>query len=151
MILGFLRANGRKLTTHTVNSFTELLYIVVGFQVLGYLGITGKMGVADIVGSDDTWQLTLHLLLHWVIVASMVAKIWNLFILKVKNVIQITKFYTYQLHVLSRFLLNIYRVIKIPLDLIINISMLGIQAKQEKITSQLLNALHHLSLTNQAS
>ena len=53
MILGFLRANGRKLTTHTVNSFTELLYIVVGFQVLGYLGITGKMGVADIVGTDD--------------------------------------------------------------------------------------------------
>ena len=47
MILGFLRADGRKLTTHTVNSFTELLYIVVGFQVLGYLGITGKMGVAD--------------------------------------------------------------------------------------------------------
>ena len=37
------------------------------------------------------------------------------------------------------------------LDLIINISMLGIQAKQEKITSQLLNALHHLSLTNQAN
>ena len=58
MILGFLRANGRKLTTHTVNSFTELLYIVVGFQVLGYLGIMGKMGVADIVGADDTWQLT---------------------------------------------------------------------------------------------
>ena len=58
MILGFLRANGRKLTTHTVNSFTELLYIVVGFQVLGYLGITGKMGVADIVGVYDTWQLT---------------------------------------------------------------------------------------------
>lgn len=58
MILGFLRANGRKLTTHTVNSFTELLYIVVGFQVLGYLGITGKMGVADIVGADNTWQLT---------------------------------------------------------------------------------------------
>ena len=58
MILRFLRANGRKLTTHTVNSFTELLYIVVGFQVLGYLGITGKMGVADIVGADDTWQLT---------------------------------------------------------------------------------------------
>lgn len=26
MILGFLRADGRKLTTHTVNSFTELLY-----------------------------------------------------------------------------------------------------------------------------
>ena len=44
MILGFLRANGRKLTTHTVNSFTELLYIVVCFQVLGYLGITGKYG-----------------------------------------------------------------------------------------------------------
>ena len=58
MILWFLRANGRKLTTHTVNSFTELLYIVVGFQVLGYLGITGKMGVADIVGADDTRQLT---------------------------------------------------------------------------------------------
>ena len=58
MILGFLRSDGRKLTTHTVNSFTELLYIVVGFQVLGYLGITGKMGVADIVGADDTWQLT---------------------------------------------------------------------------------------------
>ena len=47
MILRFLRADGRKLTTHTVNSFTELLYIVVGFQKLGYLGITGKMGVAD--------------------------------------------------------------------------------------------------------
>ncbi len=26
MILGVLRANGRKFTTHTVNSFTELLY-----------------------------------------------------------------------------------------------------------------------------
>ena len=58
MILGFLRADGEKLTTHTVNSFAELLYIVVGFQVLGYLGITGKMGVTDIVGTDDTWQLT---------------------------------------------------------------------------------------------
>ncbi len=49
------------------------------------------MGVADIVGSDDTWQLTLHLLLHWVMVASMVAKRWKLFILKVKNVIQVTE------------------------------------------------------------
>ena len=37
------------------------------------------------------------------------------------------------------------------LDLIINISMLGIQAKQEKIASLLLNAPHHLFLTNQAS
>ena len=55
MILRFLRADGEKLTTHTVNSFAELLYIVVGFQVLGYLGITGEMGVADIIGTDDTW------------------------------------------------------------------------------------------------
>ena len=59
MILGFLRANGRKLTTHTVNSFTELLYIAVGFQVLGYLGITGKMGVADIVGADKCWIISI--------------------------------------------------------------------------------------------
>ena len=151
MIVRLLRTDGRKLTAHTINAFAKLLNIIVGFQVFGNLGITGKMGVADIVGSDDTWQLTLHLLLHWVIVASMVAKIWKLFILKVKNVIQITKFYTYQLHVLSRFLLNIYRVIKIPLDLIINISMLGIQTKQEKITSQLLSALLHQFLMAKAS
>ena len=58
MILRFLRANGGKLTTHTINSLAELLYIVVGFQILGYLGVTGEMGVADIVGADDTWQLT---------------------------------------------------------------------------------------------
>lgn len=58
MILGFLLANGRKLTTHTVNSFTELLYIVVGFQVLGYLWVAREVGVADIIGADDTWQLT---------------------------------------------------------------------------------------------
>ena len=37
------------------------------------------------------------------------------------------------------------------LALIINISMPGIQTKQEMITSQLLSALHHLSLTNQAN
>ena len=47
MILRFLRANCRKFTAHTVNTFTELLYIIVGFQVLGNLGITGEVGVAD--------------------------------------------------------------------------------------------------------
>lgn len=58
MILGFLRANGRKLTTHTVNSFTELLYIVVGFQIFGNLWVAREVGVADIIGADNTWQLT---------------------------------------------------------------------------------------------
>ena len=81
----------------------------------------------------------------------MAAKIWKLFILKVKNVIQVTMAYTYQRHVLSRFQQNTFRNIKMLLDLIINISMLGIQAKQEKITSQLLNALLHLFLTNLVS
>ena len=37
------------------------------------------------------------------------------------------------------------------LDLIINISMLGIQAKQEKITSQLLSVLLHQFLMAKAS
>ena len=41
--------------------------------------------------------------------------------------------------------------IKIPLDLIINISMLGILTKQEKITSQLLSALLHQFLMAKAS
>ena len=58
MILRFFHANGGKFTAHTVNSFAELLYIIVGFQVFGNFGVAGKMGVADIVGADDTWQLT---------------------------------------------------------------------------------------------
>lgn len=57
MILRFLRADGRKLTAHTVNTLAKLLYIVVGFQVLGNLGVAGEVGVADVVGSDDTGQL----------------------------------------------------------------------------------------------
>ena len=58
MILRLLRAYGRKFSAHTVNTFTELLHIIVGFQVLGYLGIAGEMGVADIVCADDTRQFT---------------------------------------------------------------------------------------------
>ena len=57
MILRFLCADGRKLTAHTVNSFAELLYIIVGFQIFSNLGITGEVGMADVVGSDDTGQL----------------------------------------------------------------------------------------------
>lgn len=57
MILRLLCANGRKLTAHTVNAFTELFHIVVGFKIFGYLGIAGEVGVADVVGTDDTWQL----------------------------------------------------------------------------------------------
>ena len=57
MILRFLCADGREFTAHTVNTFAELLYIIVGFQLLGYLGITGEVGVADIVGTDYARQL----------------------------------------------------------------------------------------------
>ena len=42
MIVRLLRTDGRKFTAHTVNSFTELLYIVVGFQELGYLWVAGE-------------------------------------------------------------------------------------------------------------
>lgn len=43
MILRLFRTDGRKFTTHTVNTLAELFYIVVGFQVLGYLGITREI------------------------------------------------------------------------------------------------------------
>ena len=57
MILGFLRADGRKLTAHTVNALAKLLYIIVGFQVFGNFGVAGEVGVADVIGSDDTGLL----------------------------------------------------------------------------------------------
>ena len=56
MILRFFRANDGKFTAHTVNSFAELLYIIVGFQVLGYLGVSREVGVADVVCADNTGQ-----------------------------------------------------------------------------------------------
>ena len=58
MIVRLLRADGRKLTAHTVNSFTELLYIVIGFQELGYLWIAGEVCVADIIGADNPRQFS---------------------------------------------------------------------------------------------
>ena len=57
MILRFFRADGRKLTAHTVNTLAKLLNIIVGFQVFGNLGIAGEMSVADVIGSDNTRQL----------------------------------------------------------------------------------------------
>ena len=57
----------------------------------------------------------------------------------------------YHIQVLSKSQKNIYRIIKMHLDIIINISLPGILTKQEMIASQLLNALHHLSLTKQAN
>lgn len=80
----------------------------------------------------------------------MAVVVLKLFILKVKCQ-SIVLYHIYQLQLLSRFQQNIYRIIKMHLDLVINISMPGILTKQEMITSLLLNALHHLSLTNQAS
>ena len=57
----------------------------------------------------------------------------------------------YHIQVLSKSQKNIYRIIKMHLDIIINISLLGIQANLVMIPSQLLNALHHLFLTNLAN
>ena len=38
--------------------FTGLLHISVSLKVLCYLGIPGEMSMADIVGADDTRQLS---------------------------------------------------------------------------------------------
>ena len=54
----------------------------------------------------------------------------------------------YHIQVLSKSQKNIYRIIKMHLDIIINISLPGIQTKQEMITSLLLHALHQPFLTN---
>ena len=58
MILRLLRAYGRKFSAHSVNTLTEFLHIIVSFQILGYLGIAGEVGVADIICADDTRQFT---------------------------------------------------------------------------------------------
>ena len=57
MIVRLLRTDGRKLTAHTINAFAKLLNIIVGFQVFGNLGIAGEVGMADVIGSDNTRQL----------------------------------------------------------------------------------------------
>ena len=58
MIFRILCPHGREFPAHTVNPFAELLHIIVSLQILCYLGITGEMGMADIVCTDDTWQLS---------------------------------------------------------------------------------------------
>ena len=57
----------------------------------------------------------------------------------------------YHIQVLSKSQKNIYRIIKMHLDIIINISLPGIQTKQEMITSQLLSALLHQFLMAKAN
>ncbi|RGS09887.1 hypothetical protein DWY11_15575 [Segatella copri] len=63
----------------------------------------------------------------------------------------IVLYHIYQLQLLSRFQQNIYRIIKMHLDLVINISLPGIQTKQEMIASQLLSALLHQFLMAKAN
>ena len=57
----------------------------------------------------------------------------------------------YHIQVLSKSLLNIYRVIKMLLDLVTNISTPGILASQVMIMVLLLHAPHQLFLTHQES
>ena len=89
---------------------------------------------------------SLRLLLRWENVASMVAVVLKLFILKVKCQSNI-----YQLQLLSKSQQNIFRTIRMLLDIVINISMPGILMDQVMIPSQLLHAPHHLFLTHQES
>ena len=93
---------------------------------------------------------SLRLLLRWENVASMVAVVLKLFLLKVKcQRIHLNQ--KYQLQLLSKSQQNIYRIIKMLLGLVINISMPGILMDQVMIPSLLLHALHQPFLTNQES
>ena len=93
------------LTSITIPSSVTSLGDFCFSRCSGLISITIPSSVTSLGGncflncSGLPLSPSLHLLLHWGINASKIAKIWKLFILKVKNVIQVTKTYTYQRHV----------------------------------------------------
>ena len=101
-------------------------------------------------GVAVVWSLlpSLRLLLIWIMIASLVAVVLKLFILKVMFLRSAIQKRVYRLQLLSKSQQNTFRTIRVLLDPVINISMPGILMVQVMIQNRVLNVLLHPFLTN---
>lgn len=145
------------MTTSSAMAQDAKFEVIDGFRYLLFTGTktasliastkekySGDIVVPEKVKSSNGWSI---MLLHWGIIVSMVAVLWKLYVLKVKF-LKCTLQKPYLLHLLSMSQQNIFRIIRMPLEQIIIISMPGTLMNQAMAISLLLLALLHPSLTN---